>query len=223
MSDLFTNKNRNVIYTMIATILIFTIIPSNIIYAQNQTNTGNKTSTSAAEFGGLTASNTTAAEVALFGKILKGASDAVKVVDHESRNAIALADPLSRNVTMLVQEGFDTPQNGKLFLQLHKDVLTAGNVTLSPKLAAELNSTSKEMTKNNPNGGFAELANLVGKEVNKENATPGDPVCARDVGSALTGATAGAVAGSAVPVIGTAAGAIGGALIGLFGHHHHHC
>ena len=66
-----------------------------------------------------------------------------------------------QNVSQLAKEGFDSPQNAKLFLQLDSIALNAtssrpGNVTLT----AHIISVYNQMVRNNSTGGFTKIATV---------------------------------------------------------------
>jgi hypothetical protein len=70
-----------------------------------------------------------------------------------------------QNVTQLAKEGFDSPQNAKLFLQLDSIALNAssshpGNVTLTTPTINHLISIYNQMKSNNATGGFTKIATV---------------------------------------------------------------
>jgi hypothetical protein len=70
-----------------------------------------------------------------------------------------------QNVTQLAKEGFDSPQNAKLFLQLDSIALNSskahpGNVTLTTPIINHLISVYNQMKKNNSAGGFTKIATV---------------------------------------------------------------
>ena len=70
-----------------------------------------------------------------------------------------------QNVTQLAKEGFDTPQNAKLFLQLDSIALNSskahpGNVTFTTPTINHLISIYNQMEKNNSTGGFTKIATV---------------------------------------------------------------
>ena len=67
-----------------------------------------------------------------------------------------------QNVTQLAKEGFDTPQNAKLFLQLDSIALNStashpGNVTLTTPTIDNIISVYNQMKKNKSTGGFTKI------------------------------------------------------------------
>ena len=70
-----------------------------------------------------------------------------------------------QNVTQLAKEGFDTPENAKLFLQLDSIALNAssshpGNVTLTTPVINHIISVYNQMKSNNSTGGFTKIATV---------------------------------------------------------------
>jgi hypothetical protein len=70
-----------------------------------------------------------------------------------------------QNVTQLAKEGFDSPQNAKLFLQLDSIALNAtssrpGNVTLTAPTINHIISVYNQMVRNNSTGGFTKIATV---------------------------------------------------------------
>jgi len=70
-----------------------------------------------------------------------------------------------QNVTQLAKEGFDSPQNAKLFLQLDSIALNAsssrpGNVTLTAPTINRIISVYNQMVRNNSTGGFTKIATV---------------------------------------------------------------
>jgi hypothetical protein len=70
-----------------------------------------------------------------------------------------------QNVTQLAKEGFDSPQNAKLFLQLDSIALNSssshpGNVTLTAPTINHIISVYNKMKSNNSTGGFTEIATV---------------------------------------------------------------
>jgi len=70
-----------------------------------------------------------------------------------------------QNVTQLVKEGFDSPQNAKLFLQLDSIALNScsshpGNVTLTTPTIKHITSVYNQMKSNNSTGGFTKIATV---------------------------------------------------------------
>jgi hypothetical protein len=70
-----------------------------------------------------------------------------------------------QNVTQLAKEGFDSPQNAKLFLQLDSIALNAskahpGNVTLTTPTIKRIISVYNQMKSNNSTGGFTKIATV---------------------------------------------------------------
>jgi len=70
-----------------------------------------------------------------------------------------------QNVTQLAKEGFDTPENAKLFLQLDSIALNAtssrpGNVTFTTPTINHIISVYNQMVRNNSTGGFTKIATV---------------------------------------------------------------
>ena len=70
-----------------------------------------------------------------------------------------------QNVTQLAKEGFDSPENAKLFLQLDSIALNAssshpGNVTFTAPTINHIISVYNQMKKNNSTGGFTKIATV---------------------------------------------------------------
>ena len=70
-----------------------------------------------------------------------------------------------QNVTQLAKEGFDSPQNAKLFLQLDSIALNStsshpGNVTLTAPTINHIISVYNQMVRNNSTGGFTKIATV---------------------------------------------------------------
>jgi hypothetical protein len=87
-----------------------------------------------------------------------------------------------QNVTQLAKEGFDSPQNAKLFLQLDSIALNSssshpGNVTLTAPTINHIISVYNQMKKNNSTGGFTEIATVAMQALN--------PVSGFDAGGRL--------------------------------------
>jgi hypothetical protein len=94
---------------------------------------------------------------------------------HESQTFI-------QNVTQLAKEGFDSPQNAKLFLQLDSIALNSskvhpGNITLTPLTINHLISVYNQMKSNNSTGGFTKIATVAMQALN--------PVSGFDAGGRL--------------------------------------
>jgi hypothetical protein len=69
------------------------------------------------------------------------------------------------NVTQLAKEGFDSPQNAKLFLQLDSFALNSssqhpGNVTFTTPTINHIISIYNQMKSNNSTGGFTKIATV---------------------------------------------------------------
>ncbi len=76
-----------------------------------------------------------------------------------------------QNVTQLAKEGFDSPQNAKLFLQLDSIALNSsasrpGNVTLTKPTIDRIISVYNQMKSNNSTGGFTEIATVAMQALN---------------------------------------------------------
>jgi hypothetical protein len=76
-----------------------------------------------------------------------------------------------QNVTQLAKEGFDSPQNAKLFLQLDSIALNSskahpGNVTLTAPTISHIISVYNQMKKNNSTGGFTKIATVAMQSLN---------------------------------------------------------
>jgi hypothetical protein len=76
-----------------------------------------------------------------------------------------------QNVTQLAKEGFDSPENVKLFLQLDSIALNAtkahpGNVTLTAPTISHIISVYNQMKRNNSTGGFTEIATVAMQALN---------------------------------------------------------
>ena len=70
-----------------------------------------------------------------------------------------------QNVTQLAKEGFDSPQNTKLFLQLDSIALNSssshpGNVTLTKPIINHIISVYNQMKSNNATGEFTKIATV---------------------------------------------------------------
>ena len=77
------------------------------------------------------------------------------------------------NVTQLAKMGFDSPQNAKLFIQLDSIALNSsshpGNRTLTAPTIERLTSVYNQMKRNNPTGGFAEIASVDMQDLNNSS------------------------------------------------------
>jgi len=76
-----------------------------------------------------------------------------------------------QNVTQLAKEGFDTPENAKLFLQLDSIALNStsshpGNVTFTTPTINHIISVYNQMKKNNSTGGFTKIATVAMQALN---------------------------------------------------------
>src|SRR5215472_10702860 len=70
-----------------------------------------------------------------------------------------------QNVTQLAKEGFDSPENAKLFLLLDSIALNAtssrpGNVTLTAPTINHIISVYNQMIRNNSTAGFTKIATV---------------------------------------------------------------
>jgi hypothetical protein len=76
-----------------------------------------------------------------------------------------------QNVTQLAKEGFDSPQNAKLFLELDSIALNSssshpGNVTLTAPTINHIFSVYNQMKRNNSTGGFTKIATVAMQALN---------------------------------------------------------
>jgi len=72
----------------------------------------------------------------------------------------------------LAKEGFDSPQNAKLFLQLDSIALNSskahpGNITLTTPTINHIISVYNQMKKNNSTGGFTKIATVAMQALNQ--------------------------------------------------------
>jgi hypothetical protein len=76
-----------------------------------------------------------------------------------------------QNVTQLAKEGFDTPENAKLFLQLDSIALNStsshpGNVTFTTPTINHIISIYNQMEKNNSTGVFTKIVTVAMQALN---------------------------------------------------------